>query len=147
MHARTEQSLLFDLLKAFDKIRSSHKSDFSLSHLFSLICAQHILSYHLIYIPWVLIFSCNTFCTSVHCLLDKLLNFVTLLNAFSYSNFLEHHFQRSILDIGLYVWASVCPSSHDFTLNIKGLLDYRTTKWRIYAVFFSGSPIVQYPLI
>ena len=83
--------LLFDLFKAFDKIRSSHKSDFSLSHLFSLICAQHILSYHLIYIPWVLIFSCNTFCTSVHCLLDKLLNFLTLLNAFSYSNFLEHH--------------------------------------------------------
>ena len=44
-----EQTLLLDLLKAFDLIESSHKSQFSSPKrpIFP-ICAQHILSYHLI---------------------------------------------------------------------------------------------------
>ena len=45
-----EQSLLLDqdLFKAFDQIESSRKSEFILrKYLFSFMCAQHVLSYHL----------------------------------------------------------------------------------------------------
>ena len=44
-----EQSLLFDLCMTFDQIESSHKSNYFLrKDLFSVMHAQHILSYHLI---------------------------------------------------------------------------------------------------
>ena len=43
-----EQSLLFHLFKAFDKIESRHKSDiFFRKDLFSFMRAKHVLSYHL----------------------------------------------------------------------------------------------------
>ena len=48
--AHKEQSLLFDLFKALDKIESSTKSgDFFQERLFSFIRKQHFLSYHLKY--------------------------------------------------------------------------------------------------
>ena len=47
---RTETSLLFNLLKAFDWIEDSHKADFFLyqEDFFSSMCAQHVLSGRLI---------------------------------------------------------------------------------------------------
>ena len=49
MCARKEQSLLFDLYKAFDLSNGSHKSDiFIRKNLFSLMHAQHVMRYHLI---------------------------------------------------------------------------------------------------
>ena len=44
---RKEQSLLFDLSNALDKIESIHKSDFFSSEK-TYIRVQHVLSYHLI---------------------------------------------------------------------------------------------------
>ena len=50
--ARQEQSLIFDLCKAFDEIESSHKSDIFLrKELFSVMRAKHALFYHLLKMP------------------------------------------------------------------------------------------------
>ena len=47
--ARQEQSLLFDLYKAFDKLVSSHKHNIFLRRdLFSFMLAQHVMSYLLL---------------------------------------------------------------------------------------------------
>ena len=47
--ARKEQSLLFNLYKAFDQFESRHKSGiFIRKDLFSIMRAQHVISYHLI---------------------------------------------------------------------------------------------------
>ena len=47
--ASKEQSLLFDLFDAFDKIENSHKSDLFLRNdLNSFMRAQYDMSYHLI---------------------------------------------------------------------------------------------------
>ena len=52
-HVIQEQSLLFSLFKAIDKIESSHKSGifFSLKRAFFFLRAQFVLSYHLMYEP------------------------------------------------------------------------------------------------
>ena len=49
-----EQSLLFDLFKAFDQIESSHRPIFfPAKTIFSSIRAQHVLNYHLLQVPWI----------------------------------------------------------------------------------------------
>ena len=51
-HVRQEQSLLFDLFKAFDYIECSQKSDFfSRKKCIFFMRAQHVLSYPLIRVP------------------------------------------------------------------------------------------------
>ena len=47
--ARTEQSLLFDLFKAFDKMQSQIGLSY---HNRSIFRAQHVLIYHFIKVPW-----------------------------------------------------------------------------------------------
>ena len=45
--------MLLDLFKAFDDIESSNKSGiFTRKDPFSFMRAQHVMSYHLIYVPW-----------------------------------------------------------------------------------------------
>ena len=48
--ARKKQYMLFDLIKAFDQIERSHKYFFLILEIdfFSIMRAQHVLSYHLI---------------------------------------------------------------------------------------------------
>ena len=43
---RKEQSLLFNLFKAFDPVESTHKSDFFKKLIF--LYAHHVLGYHII---------------------------------------------------------------------------------------------------
>ena len=47
-YTNNDQSLLIDLFTAFEKIESSHTSDFFLQNTFSFMRVQSVLSYRII---------------------------------------------------------------------------------------------------
>ena len=62
---RQAQSLLFDLVKAFHYIESSHKFDiFIRKDLYSFMRAQHVMSYHLTWYHGTKNHACALVCNS-----------------------------------------------------------------------------------